>query len=427
MEFSGDHHGSLFIQAKIERAKTEEKDVVFREIHPNALPLMKDVFGNYVLQKYFEHGDSFQKRALVNAMTGHAYELAKHTYGCRVIQTALSQVLVEQQASIVSELEAHVMELINNENGNHVIQVAIKVVPMKYLQPMIDQFYTQIEWLARHRYGCRIMQRLLEACKPPALTHILHELHQISEHIIPNMFGNYVPQHILEHGKPGERKRIIEVVQTRLVEYSKEKYASNVVEKCVRFGGDDKRHEIMMQLLEQDARDGRQLLPFLIRDPFANYVVQSLLEYLNDRDYVEFVSVLGPALDMARSPEPNKPVEMVSRKMQRLVVPRPGWNAAPSTGASFGSFGHQHHGHGHGHAAPAHINTSFAPGQGQAGPGPSGTTPTPPLTAAGTESPLEQAFPNVPEMNRPDALMNLRDWRKGSDDKVETAANAADA
>ena len=49
MEFSGDQHGSRFIQQKIETASSDEKQMIFDEIVPdNTLQLVQDVFGNYV-------------------------------------------------------------------------------------------------------------------------------------------------------------------------------------------------------------------------------------------------------------------------------------------------------------------------------------------------------------------------------------------
>lgn len=49
VEFSGDQHGSRFIQQRLETASSDEKQVVFDEIVPEAaLQLMQDVFGNYV-------------------------------------------------------------------------------------------------------------------------------------------------------------------------------------------------------------------------------------------------------------------------------------------------------------------------------------------------------------------------------------------
>jgi hypothetical protein len=48
---SADQYGSRFIQQKLETATMDEKNVVYEEIMPQALPLMTDVFGNYVIQK----------------------------------------------------------------------------------------------------------------------------------------------------------------------------------------------------------------------------------------------------------------------------------------------------------------------------------------------------------------------------------------
>lgn len=49
VEFSGDQHGSRFIQQRLETATAEEKQRVFDEITPgHIIGLVSDVFGNYV-------------------------------------------------------------------------------------------------------------------------------------------------------------------------------------------------------------------------------------------------------------------------------------------------------------------------------------------------------------------------------------------
>lgn len=45
---------SRFIQLKLERASSAERQLVFSEILQAAYQLMVDVFGNYVIQKFFE-------------------------------------------------------------------------------------------------------------------------------------------------------------------------------------------------------------------------------------------------------------------------------------------------------------------------------------------------------------------------------------
>jgi mRNA-binding protein PUF3 len=86
VEFSGDQHGSRFIQGKLESANSDEKDKVFRELQEDCLQLMLDTFGNYVIQKFFEHGDQVQKRILATRMKGHIMTLSNNMYGCRVVQ-----------------------------------------------------------------------------------------------------------------------------------------------------------------------------------------------------------------------------------------------------------------------------------------------------------------------------------------------------
>ena len=86
VEFSGDQHGSRFIQSKLEGANSDEKDQVFQEIEPNAIQLMRDVFGNYVIQKFFEHGNQVQKKILAAVMKGKMVDLSCQMYSCRVVQ-----------------------------------------------------------------------------------------------------------------------------------------------------------------------------------------------------------------------------------------------------------------------------------------------------------------------------------------------------
>ena len=73
MEFSQDQHGSRFIQQKLERATSAEKELIFNEILTQAHSLMTDVFGNYVIQKFFEHGSPEQKTALVHKVSSNGF------------------------------------------------------------------------------------------------------------------------------------------------------------------------------------------------------------------------------------------------------------------------------------------------------------------------------------------------------------------
>lgn len=84
IEFSGDQHGSRLIQTKLEQATDQDRQTMYNEILPNALTLMTDVFGNYVVQKFFDFGTEEQVRGLAGCMRGQVWELSMQMYGCRV-------------------------------------------------------------------------------------------------------------------------------------------------------------------------------------------------------------------------------------------------------------------------------------------------------------------------------------------------------
>ena len=276
VEFSGDQHGSRFIQQKLETANSDEKEQVFREIQPNCLQLMTDVFGNYVVQKLFEHGNQSQKKILANQMRGHVLALSTQMYGCRVVQKALEHILTDQQAAMVKELENHVLKCVRDQNGNHVIQKAIERVPSEYVQFIINAFRGQVNRLAAHPYGCRVIQRMLEHCEEVDRQSILAELHACTSNLIPDQFGNYVIQHVIENGDEKDRTRMIDIVMGQLLAYSKHKFASNVVEKSIEFGAEHERVHIISTLTSANDRGESPLLG-LMRDQYGNYVIRKCI------------------------------------------------------------------------------------------------------------------------------------------------------
>ncbi|KAK4518273.1 tethering complex subunit [Mucor velutinosus] len=295
VEFSGDQHGSRFIQQKLETANSEEKQMVFEEVLPNALQLMTDVFGNYVLQKFFEHGNQMQKSILAKQMEGHVLSLSLQMYGCRVVQKALEHVLTEQQATLVGELDGCVLKCIKDQNGNHVIQKAIERVPAQHIQFIIDAFHGQVYNLATHPYGCRVIQRMFEHCTESQTGPLLDELHRCTNQLVQDQYGNYVIQHILERGRPEDKAKIVEKILGQILPLSKHKFASNVVEKCVDYGSKRDR-QLLIEEVIQNRADGTYPLVTMMKDQYANYVVQKMLDVVDDDQREILVNKIRPHL-----------------------------------------------------------------------------------------------------------------------------------
>ncbi|KAL9559043.1 hypothetical protein MBANPS3_000606 [Mucor bainieri] len=295
VEFSGDQHGSRFIQQKLETASSDDKQFVFDEILPNCLQLMTDVFGNYVIQKLFEHGNQAQKTVLAKHMEGHILSLSLQMYGCRVVQKALEYVLTDQQAVLIRELDGCVLKCVKDQNGNHVVQKAIERVPAQHIQFIIDTFYGQVYHLATHPYGCRVIQRMFEHCPEDQTIYLLEELHRSTSQLVQDQYGNYVIQHILEHGKPKDKAMIISKVKGHTLQLSKHKFASNVVEKCVAYGCQEDRQALIEEVL-MTRPDGSYPLMSMMKDQYANYVVQKMLDVVDGNQRDLLVAKIKPHL-----------------------------------------------------------------------------------------------------------------------------------
>jgi pumilio RNA-binding family len=282
VEFSADQYGSRFIQQKLETATVDEKTMVYNEIMPQGLSLMTDVFGNYVIQKFFEHGSASQIRELADQLTGHVLTLSLQMYGCRVIQKAIEVVDLHQQTKMVAELDGHIMRCVRDQNGNHVIQKCIECIPEDVIHFIVSTFYDQVVTLSTHPYGCRVIQRVLEHCNDPKTQSIvMDEILRCVCMLAQDQYGNYVVQHVLEHGKPHERTCIITQLVGLIVQMSQQKFASNVVEKCLTFGSPEERQMLVDEML--GTTDENEPLQAMMKDQFANYVVQKVLETCDDQ------------------------------------------------------------------------------------------------------------------------------------------------
>lgn len=53
----------------------------------------------------------------------------------------------------------------------------------------------------------------------------------------------------MEHGKPHERTAIISKLAGQIVKMSQQKFASNVIEKCLAFGSPEERQILVNEML----------------------------------------------------------------------------------------------------------------------------------------------------------------------------------
>lgn len=317
VEFSADQHGSRFIQQQFDHADPAERQVVFEEIVPaHTLPLMKDVFGNYVIQKLFEYSTPLQRDLLCDVMEGNILSLSLDMYGCRVVQKAIDCGSVQQQSAIVAELNGHILQCVKDSNGNHVIQKLLERVTSERMT-FIHAFTTNVYNLATHPYGCRVLQRCFEYSSQEQITPLLEELHQNALALMQDQFGNYVVQFVLERGYAADRERLVDAVRGQVLLLSRHKFASNVCEKAIA-AADSARKRLIVEEMLAPGSNGVIPVSLMMKDQYANYVLQKAIN-LVDKDLSDaLVAVVLPQLvSMRRHPGSHNSKQLTS--IERLL------------------------------------------------------------------------------------------------------------
>jgi len=296
VELAQDQYGSRYIQQKLESASEVEKAAIFDEIKTQPFKLITDVFGNYVVQKTLELGTPEQRKDLISKLLRSIFDLSQHMYGCRVVQKAIQVAELDQQLEIVNELRGSLQKCVEDQNGNHVIQKCVECIPEEHIRFIIKAFEDRVFETAVHAYGCRVIQRVLEFCKDPQVIKkgILKNIVELSK----DQYGNYVIQHLLQHGNPDEVLFVVEILQKDLYALSIHKYASNVVEKCLTYAPHYKKVQIL-DALTQNLNEPDCPLIMLMKDRFANYVIQKAIEIADEPRKIAMVKrilVCDPAM-----------------------------------------------------------------------------------------------------------------------------------
>eukprot|EP00804_Cyclotella_cryptica_P009661 CCRYP_011207-RB/>CCRYP_011207-RB protein AED:0.07 eAED:0.07 QI:304/1/1/1/1/1/6/286/934 len=305
IEFCLDQNGSRFIQQRLEVADDFEKKAVMDEVVPSIKELQNDVFGNYVIQKLFEFGNADMKRDLKDTLKGNMLLLSLQMYGCRVIQKALESLAYDDLCELLQEFDQNILVCIQDQNGNHVMQKCIEVISMKAkeaefrsgqvglsvtmaqrIQFIVDDVLANVESLCCHPYGCRVLQRMLEHCVDFQKLATLDEIQLCHKTLLDDQYGNYVIQHVLQYGRDSDRDSLLKIiVDNDLLKLSRQKFASNVVEKLLKYGNSYQRNAIVREMLKvvyDDASNqegiGSTVLLLMVRDAYANYVVQTAID-----------------------------------------------------------------------------------------------------------------------------------------------------
>ncbi|PSN68391.1 ARM repeat-containing protein [Corynespora cassiicola Philippines] len=311
-----DQHGCRFLQKKLEERNTEHLQIIFDETAPHVVELMTDPFGNYLCQKLLEYTNHEQRNTLVRNAAPSLVQIALNQHGTRALQKMIEFISTPEQIHmIIQALSGQVVDLIQDLNGNHVIQKCLNHLKAEDAQFIFDAVGQHCVTVGTHRHGCCVLQRCIDHANGFQKVQLVRQITANSFNLVQDPFGNYVVQYILDLNDPSFTNPLCIGFAGKIAELSKQKFSSNVVEKCIRCADVTTKAVMIEELLNVEE------LEKLMRDSYGNYVIQTALEFAPPDLCVHLIEAMRPILPQIRqTPYGRRIQSKVQERESRLAA-----------------------------------------------------------------------------------------------------------
>ncbi|KAJ5267617.1 hypothetical protein N7478_010425 [Penicillium angulare] len=313
-----DQHGCRFLQRKLEERNPEHVQLIFSETYMHVIELMTDPFGNYLCQKLLEFSNDEQRTALINNAAPELVKIAFNQHGTRALQKMIEFISTpEQTQTVINALQDHVVELVQDLNGNHVIQKCLNRLSSDDADFIYRAVGAHCVIVGSHRHGCCVLQRCIDHASGPQRARLISQVIQNAYPLVQDPFGNYVIQYILDLKDDDFTLPLCNLFTGSIVPLSKNKFSSNVIEKCLK--DEDVAPIIKHGMIEEMFPNNE--VEKMLRDSYANYVLQTALDKAQVDQRKRLVEIIRLVLPSIRQTPHGR---RVGGKLMMLdTTPRP--------------------------------------------------------------------------------------------------------
>jgi hypothetical protein len=273
-----DQNGCRLIQKKLEEKNPEFIHKFFEKIKLSLNEVICDQFGNYVIQKFAEcvgAGSPYISKIL-EKIKNKLFVISTNCYGTRGFQKLLDYVSSESDFEVIKEFLSsnnNIFNLIKDLNGNHVMQKIILLYPVNKNSFIMTEICKNILEITKLKQGGCIFQKCIEKSLENEKNLLTKAVISNIENIINDEHGNFILQYIVNLKNEKYNELIFDYVKKNFILLSKQKYSSNVIDKCILYEDSQFRSELIDKMLEL------KCINELIVDQYANYGMCKYLIY----------------------------------------------------------------------------------------------------------------------------------------------------
>ena len=236
------------------------------------LELSNDLFGNYFIQAIIPKLDSNNLVSFTNMVNNNLLKLCLNPHGTRVVQLLIDNIKDNKYNLLIlfTKYLSKIMDkLIKDLNGSFVlIHYAEKIKDNDIIYNFLNRNIVEI---CIRTYSCSALQKFIDLGTKRQKYKLINNIVNNINMLIGNQCGLYVIQFVMNKKDYQINDIILQKIINNLIKYSKQKYSSNVIEKCLETCSPNGVNKII-EILKNDI-----IIRDLIKDIFGNYVIQKLL------------------------------------------------------------------------------------------------------------------------------------------------------
>lgn len=297
--------GSRFVQEKVGNPRYLK--VFFQEMKKRLPELMTDNFGHYAVETLFTHCSSNQRMTLLQNLGPSLPNVACHKQGSFSVQSLINAISSKEEIMLMKDyLKRELHRIILSCPGHYVILRFITRFGWPCSDFVSDLLASNVVGFATDHYGLRVMKATFDSATPGAkLEKLFDAVVEHTNSLAENQYGNYIIQHLFDIGTPSITDQVKQKMVGRYVRYSKQKFSSNVVEKCLKHSAQDYSSSNWSSKIVKELLGSAKEL---ISDKYGNYCLQTALNTIQDNPplVIEFISSVQPHLEGLRVNVRNK-------------------------------------------------------------------------------------------------------------------------
>ena len=288
--------GSKIFQKYLKTTHCDILHQIFIELKPNLEEIITDFYANYFCKRFFTFLNQKDRIDFLYVIEKSLVKLSSDGIGTYPIQTIIEHVGSKNEKNIIiNALKDSIKELSFDAFGTHVLEKLLACFEEEYVTFIYNYIVDNFLELANNSNGICIVKKLL------SFTHKknLHDKLKIivkenALQLISHPFGNFVIQVVVECWN--DYNDILYLFDKKYYNLSLEKYASNVVERCI-----EKDENILNNYIEEIININK--ICEVMKSNYGNYVIQKAIK-LAKGEYKKKL-VFNAAKDINKLKEPK--------------------------------------------------------------------------------------------------------------------------